>query len=86
MSQPTRSAAWDQAEGVRADPRLVADLLDVLADNNIDHALSDIEQVIARLRTGADKAAVARETLRTTPTRVMQEALRLRAARIEAGR
>jgi hypothetical protein len=67
-------------------PEVVAQLLDVVADHNVDHALSDMEQMIARLRADAEEAAEAREVLRDTPAAVLREALRLRAARIEAAR
>jgi hypothetical protein len=63
-------------------PEVVAQLLDVVADHNVDHALSDMEQMIARLRADAEEAAVAREVLRNTPADVLREALRLRASRI----
>ncbi|WP_049774146.1 MULTISPECIES: hypothetical protein [unclassified Nocardioides] len=67
-------------------PEVVAQLLDVVADQSVDHALSDIERMIARLRANAEEAAEAREVLRNTPAPVLREALRLRAARIEATR
>lgn len=68
-------------------PEVVAQLLDVVADHSVDHALSDIERMIARLRADAEEAAEAREVLRNTPASVLREALRLRAAaRIEAAR
>lgn len=67
-------------------PEVVAQLLDVVADHSVDHALSDMERMIARLRADAEEAAEAREVLRTTPAAVLREALRLRAARIEATR
>lgn len=69
-----------------ATPESVALLLDVVADHNVDHALSDMEQVIARLRADAEEVAEARAVLRTTPAGVLREALRLRAARIETAR
>lgn len=67
-------------------PEVVAQLLDVVADHNVDHALSDMEQTIARLRADAEEAAEARAVLRNTPAEVLREALRLRAARIGAAR
>lgn len=67
-------------------PEVVAQLLDVVAAYNVDHALSGIEDVIARLRADAEQAAEAREVIRSTPAAVLREALRLRAARIEATR
>ena len=67
-------------------PEVVAQLLDVVATHSVDHALSDIEQMIARLRADAEEAAEAREVLRNTPADVLREALRLRAARIETAR
>lgn len=69
-----------------ATPEAVALLLDVVADHNVDHALSDMEQMIGRLRADAEEAAEARAVLRTTPADVLREALRLRAARIKAAR
>ncbi len=65
---------------------VVAQLLDVVADHNVAHALSDVEQTIARVRADAAQAAEARTVLRNTPAVVLREALRLRAARIEAAR
>jgi hypothetical protein len=67
-------------------PEVVAQLLDVVADHNVDHALSDMEQMLERLRADAAQAAEARAVLRTTPAPVLREALRLRAARIETTR
>lgn len=67
-------------------PEVVAQLLDVVAESNVDHALSGIEDAIAQLRADAERAAEAREIIRNTPAAVMREALRLRAARIEATR
>lgn len=67
-------------------PEVVARLLDVVADHSVEVALSDMEQTIARLRADAEEAAEAREVLRSTPARVLREALRLRASRIEAVR
>jgi hypothetical protein len=67
-------------------PEVVAQLLDVVGDHSVDHALSDIEQVIARLRADAEEAVVARDILRNTPAEVLREALRLRVARSEGAR
>ena len=67
-------------------PEVVAQLLDVVATHSVDHALSDIEQMVARLRADAEEAAEAREVLRNTPADVLREALRLRAARSETAR
>jgi hypothetical protein len=68
-------------------PEVVARLLDVVAESNVDHALSGIEDAIARLRANAEQAADAREVIRSAPASVLREALRLRAAaRIEAAR
>lgn len=67
-------------------PEVVAQLLDVVADHSVEVALSGIEQTIVRLRADAEEAAEAREVLRSTPARVLREALRLRASRIEAVR
>ncbi len=65
---------------------VVAQLLDVVAARSVDHALAAMEQTIARLRAGAEEAAEAREVLRNIPAAILREALRLRAARIEAAR
>jgi hypothetical protein len=67
-------------------PEVVAKLLDVVAEHNVDEALCDIELTIARLRAGAEEAAKARAVLRDTPAAVLRDALRLRAARIEVAR
>lgn len=72
-------------------PAVVVQLLDVVADHSVDQALSDIEQMLERLRADAAQAAEAREVLRGTSAPVLREALRLRAARagstgIEAAR
>lgn len=40
-------------------PEVVAQLLDVVAAHNVDHALSGIEEAIARLRADAEHAAEA---------------------------
>jgi len=60
--------------------------LQVVAERDVDHALSDIEQLVARLRADAEEAAAAREVLRNTPADVLRQALRLRAARIGPAR
>jgi hypothetical protein len=80
MSEQAHSAST----GSEPTPEVVAQLLDVVADHSVDHALSDMEQMIARLRADAAEAAEAREVLRSTPAAVLREALRMRAARIEA--
>lgn len=67
-------------------PELAAQLLDVVADDSVDHALADLEQVLARLRADAASADQARALLRDTPATVLREALRLRLARAEASR
>ena len=67
-------------------PVVVAHLLDLVAAHNVDHALSGIEDAIARLRADAEQAAEAREVIRNTPAPVLREAMRLRAARIETAR
>jgi hypothetical protein len=82
MSQPAPHSATDYSR----DPEVVADLLEVLAEHNVAHALSDIEALMARLRAGAEEAAAAREVLRSTPADVLRQALSLRAARIEPAR
>jgi hypothetical protein len=82
MSDPASASATDNSR----DPEVVAELLEVVAERNVDHALSDIEQLIARLRAGAEEAAAARAVLRGTPVDVLRQALRLRAGRIEPTR
>jgi hypothetical protein len=82
MSEQAHSAVTGSAP----TPEVVAQLLDVVADHSVDHALSDMERMIARLRADAEEAAEAREVLRNTPATVLRAALRLRAARIEAVR
>lgn len=68
-------------------PELVADLLDLVAEHDVDHALRDIEHLLARLRDDAEDVAAAREVLRNTPAPVLRQALRVRAARrVEAAR
>ncbi|MEJ7831872.1 MAG: hypothetical protein WKF79_03080 [Nocardioides sp.] len=69
-----------------ATPEMAAQLLDVVAEHDVGHALSDMEQMIGRLRVNAAEAAAARAVLRNIPAEVLREALRLRAARIEATR
>lgn len=63
-------------------PEVVAQLLDVVADHSVDHALTDLAETVARLRADAEQAAEARDVLRNTPAATLREALRLRAARI----
>jgi hypothetical protein len=82
MSDPASNSATDNPR----DPEVVADLLDVVAEHNVDHALSDIAQLIASLRADAEEATAARAVLRGTPVDVLRQALRLRAARIEPTR
>ena len=65
-------------------PEAVVEMLNVVADHSVDHALCDLEQLIARLRAEAAEAEQARDVLRATPVPVLRDALRLRAARIEA--
>lgn len=82
MSEPARNAV----SASEPTPAVVAQLLDVMADHSVDHALADMEEVIARLRADAMEAAGAREALRHTSATVLQAALRLRAARIKTAR
>lgn len=67
-------------------PEVVAQLLDVVAAHNVDHALSGIEEAIARLRVDAEHAAEARAVIGNASAAVLREAFRLRAARAEAAR
>lgn len=60
---------------------LVAQLLDIVAAHDLEHALSDMEHLIARLRADAQEAAAARTALRGTPAPLLREGLRLGAAR-----
>jgi len=86
MSQNAHAAVSVAQSSARPTPEVVAQLLDVVAMHNVDHALLGIEDAIARLRADAEEAAEAREVIRNTPGRVLREAMRLRAARIEADR
>ena len=67
-------------------PEDVARLLEVVSDHSVDHALSDMEAMLARLRANAEQAIVARRQLRETPPQVLREAMRLRAAQIDSSR
>ncbi|GAW52561.1 MULTISPECIES: hypothetical protein [unclassified Nocardioides] len=86
MSEYAHTAAG--ASDLTATPtaEAVAELLDVVATHDVDHALSGIEDAIARLREGAEQAAEAREVIRNTPAPVLREAMRLRAARTGTAR
>ena len=66
--------------------RAVADLLDAVADNHVDHAIANIEGLVATLKQNAEEAAAARAALRHTPADVLREAMRLRAARLQSQR
>jgi hypothetical protein len=69
------------------DPvQVAADLLDTVADNNVDHAIADIEGLVAQLKQNAEEAAAARDALRRTPAEVLRDAMRLRAARLDVRR
>jgi hypothetical protein len=83
---PTMSEPPNVTDGVSAPtPEAVVQLLDVVAEHSVDHALCDLEQLVTRLRADAVEAAQARHVL-CTPVPVLRDALRLRAARIEAAR
>jgi len=86
MSENAHAAVSVSSRTVEPPPEVVAQLLEVVATHNVDHALSGIEDAIARLRADAEQAAEAREVIRNTPASVLREAMRLRAARIEATR
>ena len=86
MSEYAHTAVSVSGQTSGPTPEVVAQLLDVVAEHNVDHALSGIEDAIARLRADAEQAAEAREVIRNTPAPVLREALPLRAARIEAAR
>ena len=86
MSENAHAAVRVSDQSGGPTPEVVAQLLDVVATHNVDHALSGIEDAIARLRADAEHAAEAREVIRNTPASVLREAMRLRAARIEAVR
>lgn len=60
---------------------LVTQLLDIVAAHDLEHALSDMQHLITRLRSDAQEGAVARTALRGTPAPLLREGLRLRAAR-----
>lgn len=81
MSEYAHTAAGVSDPTATPTAEAVAQLLDVVATHDVDHALSGIEDAIARLRAGAEEAAEAREILRNTPAPVLREAMRLRAAR-----
>lgn len=86
MSENAHAAVRVSDQSGGPTPEVVAQLLDVVATHSVDHALSGIEDAIARLRADAEHAAEAREVIRNTPASVLREAMRLRAARIEAAR
>ena len=86
MSENAHAAVSVSSRTVEPTPEVVAHLLEVVATHNVDHALSGIEDALARLRADAEQAAEAREVIRNTPASVLREAMRLRAARIEATR
>lgn len=86
MSENAHAAVSVSSQTMEPTPEIVAQLLDVVATHNVDHALSGIEDAIARLRADAEQAAEAREIIRNTPASILREAMRLRAARIEATR
>lgn len=66
--------------------RAVADLLNTVADNHVDHVIADIEGLVATLKHNAEDAAAARAALRHTPAEVLRAAMRLRAARLQGQR
>ena len=74
------------ADASRPTPEAVVEMLDVVAEHSVDHALCDLELLVARLRAEAVEAERARQVLRATPVPVLRDALRLRAARFEAAR
>ena len=66
------------------DPvHVAAGLLDTVADHSVDHALTDIEGLVAKLKRDAEEAAAARDTLRRTPAEILRDAMRLRATRVD---
>ena len=69
-----------------AQVKVAADLLDTVAANSIDHAISDIEGLVGLLKQNAARAAAARDALRCTPAEIVREAMRVRAARVEVHR
>lgn len=82
MSESVCSASLESTPG----PEVVADLLGVLARHNMDTALTDIEQLVARLRADVEEVAAAREVLANIPAQVLRAALRLRADRMGTAR
>lgn len=82
--QPHSAQIFPEAtQGAGRTAEEVAQLFDVVAAHSFEETLSGLEKMLARLRAGADEAAVAREVIRETPAPVVREALRLRAARLE---
>lgn len=64
------------------DPVAAAvDLLDRVADANVDKAIADLEGLLHRLRASATEAAVAREELLCTPAALLRDAILRRASR-----
>jgi len=61
------------------DPEWVADLLDTMADGDMDKIANLLEQVVGRLR----KASKARNTLVRVPAASLRAAFELRSARAE---
>jgi len=82
----SRRASQITPDSSSLSPEAVVDLLEVVDEHSVDNALSDVEQLVVRLRAGAEEAAAAREVLRNTPAEVLRQALRLRAARVEVAR
>ncbi len=81
MSDHDPAPAITQRPVLEQPATLVAQLLDIVAAHDLEHALSDMEHLITRLRADAQEAAAARTALRGTPAPLLREGLRLRAAR-----
>jgi hypothetical protein len=81
MSDHDPAPAVTERPALEQPATLVAQLLDIGTAHDLEHALSDMEHLIARLRADAQEAAAARTALRGTPAPLLREGLRLRAAR-----
>lgn len=61
----------------------VADLLGVVAGNDLSSAVGRIEAALAELRSRGEAAARSKAILSQTPAPLLREGIRLRAARQE---
>jgi len=64
------------------DPvRTAADLLEVVAVNNVEAAIAEMEHLVAKWKQNAQDAAAAKQALRNTSASVLRDAMLFRAAR-----